>query len=69
MLIRAIEQFLRRHGMSPSQFGRAAAQDPRLVRDMRDGRTVRPPMDQRLRGFMEGFDFAAARNPETPDAR
>ena len=69
MLIRSVEQFLHRHAMSPTQFGRAAAHDPRLVGDMRDGRSVRPPLDQRLRGFMEGFDFATTRQQENSDAR
>ncbi|WP_133364905.1 hypothetical protein [Qipengyuania sediminis] len=69
MLIRAVEQFLSRHAMSASHFGRAAANDPRLVGDMRGGRSVRPPLDQRLRGFMEGFDFATNRQQENSDAR
>ncbi len=80
MLIRSVEQFLRRHAMSPTMFGREAAQDPRLVIDMRTGREPRSPLDQRLRGFMDGFDFArrcardsAGDHPhtqqETPHAR
>lgn len=69
MLIKTIDQFLDRHAMSPTMFGRAAAQDPRLVGDMRGGRSVRTPLDQRLRGFMEGFDCAAARLQENRDAR
>lgn len=64
MLIRSIESFLRRHALPPTTFGRAAAQDPRLVGDLRDGRAVRPALDQRLRGFMEGFDFALTRTEE-----
>ncbi|MBL8655961.1 MAG: hypothetical protein JNJ92_01220 [Altererythrobacter sp.] len=76
MLIRSVETFLRRHAMSPTMFGREAAQDARLVADMRNGREPRSPLDQRLRGFMEGFDFArsqaatpAQSRQETPDAR
>lgn len=83
MLIRTVEAFLTRHAMSATQFGREAAQDPRLVADMREGREPRPPLDQRVRGFMAGFEQARAdppprrraqaqprRNPrpETPDA-
>lgn len=60
MLIRSVENFLARHGMSASQFGRDAAQDPRLVKDLRAGRAPRPPLDQRVRGFMEGFELAQA---------
>lgn len=82
MLIRTVETFLRRHGMSATQFGRAAAQDPRLVADLRAGREPRPPLDQRVRGFIDGFERARAEpprrhratrpcspRPETPDAR
>ena len=85
MLIRSVETFLTRHGMSATQFGRDAADDPRLVSDMRAGRAPRPPLDQRLRGFMAGFElaqtFPTARQtlgrddnrphsrPETPYAR
>ena len=69
MLIRSVETFLRRHRMAPSQFGRHAAQDPRLVADMRDGREPRAALDQRLRGFMDGFDLAHSFHQETTDAR
>lgn len=81
MLIRTVETFLARHGMSASQFGRDAAQDPRLVNDLRAGRAPRPPLDQRVRGFMDGFELARTfptsrqaqsqhtRRQETPDAR
>lgn len=70
MLIRSIESFLRRHAIPPSQFGREAAQDPRLVADMRCGREPRSPLDQRVRGFMEGFEFARRHaSQETTDAR
>lgn len=65
MLIRTVESFLNRHGISASQFGRDAAQDPRLVNDLRAGRAPRPPLDQRLRGFMQGYELAATRMAET----
>lgn len=57
MLIRTVELFLRRHHMAATQFGRLAAQDPRLVLDMRNGRAPRAAMDARLRGFMEGYEL------------
>lgn len=76
MLIATIESFLRRHAISASMFGRLAAQDPRLVTDLRAGRAPRSPLDQRVRGFMDGFDCARrdssshpAPRQETPDAR
>lgn len=69
MLIRTVESFLSRHGMSASQFGRDAAHDPRLVADLRAGREPRPPLDQRVRGFIEGYELASAapgkRHPST----
>ena len=70
MLIRSVETFLRRNAMSPTMFGREAAQDPRLVVDMRNGREPRSPLDHRLRGWMDGFEFAQRHLPqETHDAR
>lgn len=64
MLIRSIETFLHRHAIAPTLFGREAAQDPRLVSDLRGGREPRSALDQRLRGFMEGFEFAQRCSPK-----
>lgn len=63
MLIRTVESFLSRHAISASQFGRDAAHDPRLVYDLRAGRAPRLPLDQRVRGFMDGFELAARKRP------
>ena len=52
MLIRKIEQFLRRHDMPATKFGRLAAQDPRFVTDLRNGRTPRSQTEQRVEHFM-----------------
>lgn len=68
MLIRSIETFLRRHAMPPTVFGRLAVQDPRLVLDLRNGRAPRPPMDQRVRGFMDGYELGKQTAGETRDA-
>lgn len=38
-LLGEIELYLRRTGIPPSTFGRRAVRDPRLVRDLRAGRT------------------------------
>lgn len=57
MLIQSVETFLRRHAMAPTVFGRLVVQDPRLVLDLRKGRAPRPPMDQRVRGFMDGYEL------------
>lgn len=69
MLIQSVETFLHRHAMAPTVFGRLAAQDPRLVLDLRKGREPRPPMDQRLRGFMDGYEVARKLGPENAHAR
>ncbi|QYJ06583.1 hypothetical protein [Qipengyuania flava] len=58
MLIRTIEKFLRQHDMAATKFGRLAAHDPRFVLDLRMGREPRAPTEQRIRGFMAGFEAA-----------
>ena len=58
MLIRSIEKFLRQHEMAATKFGRLAAHDPRFVLDLRMGREPRAPTEQRIRGFMAGFEAA-----------
>lgn len=58
MLIRSIEKFLRHHEMPATKFGRLAAHDPRFVLDLRMGREPRDRTEQRIRGFMEGFEAA-----------
>ena len=65
MLIITVEPFLTRHAMSASRFGRLAAHDPGLVRDLRNGRAPRRDLDQRVRGFMAGYALAR----ETSNAR
>ena len=48
MLLMKIESFLRRTGMPPTRFGREAVRDPRLVHDMRRGRTPGERMTTRV---------------------
>lgn len=38
-----------------TKFGRLAAQDPRLVNDLRNGRTPRPRMEARVEHFMNSY--------------
>ncbi|TMM50334.1 hypothetical protein [Qipengyuania marisflavi] len=64
MLIRSVEKFLRRTDMAATKFGRLAASDPRFVLDLRQGRIPRTPVEQRIIGFMAGFE-AAANQTET----
>ena len=58
MLIRSIEKFLRQHEMAATKFGRLAAHEPRFVLDLRMGREPRDRTEQRIRGFMAGFEAA-----------
>jgi hypothetical protein len=55
MLIRKIEVFLRRTGMSATRFGRMAAQDPRFVLDLRNGRIPRTKTERRVEHFMSEY--------------
>lgn len=54
MLLARIETFLRHTGMPPTRFGREAARDPRLVYDLRRGRTVGDRLRQRVTAFING---------------
>lgn len=47
-----VERFLREQSLPPTRFGRLAANDPRLVFDMRLGRALGTDLEQRLRRFM-----------------
>ena len=55
MLIRKIERFLRKTHMPPSLFGRCAVGDPRLVRDLRNGREPREATVARVKAFMDSY--------------
>ena len=55
MLIRKIELFLRRTKMPVTKFGRLAAQDPRFVLDLRNGRIPRPHTEKRIEHFMNNY--------------
>jgi len=63
MLIRSVEKFLRQHKMPATKFGRLAIQDPRFVLDLRMGREPRDRTEQRIRGFMAGFEAARTITP------
>ena len=52
MLIRKIDAFLRETKMPQTRFGRLAANDPRLVFDLRQGRTPRACTERRVEHFM-----------------
>lgn len=61
MLLRKIEDFLRLTGMPSTKFGRIVAHDPRLVGDMRNGRSPRPDLAARIENYINTYS-------ETPHA-
>ncbi len=59
MLIRKVEQFLRKHDMPATKFGRLAAHDPRFVLDLRMGRIPRPATEARTLRWMANYETAS----------
>jgi hypothetical protein len=55
MLLRQIERFLRQTDMLWTKFGRPAAQAPRFVADLRNGRVPRPGTAARIEEFMRNY--------------
>jgi hypothetical protein len=51
-LLYAIETYLRRTNLPPSRFGRDAVRDPRLVHDLRRGRSPGPDLERRVRDYI-----------------
>ncbi|MES1972494.1 MAG: hypothetical protein V4472_08515 [Pseudomonadota bacterium] len=47
-----IERYLRRTGMPPTRFGRLTVNDPRLVRDLRNGREPGRRIVARVEAFL-----------------
>ena len=60
MLIRTIEKFLRQTGMPATKFGRLAAQDPRFVLDLRNGRIPRTGTERKIEGFITNYQQETA---------
>lgn len=54
-LIQEIDEFVAKHGMADSQFGKLAVNDRHLVRDIRDGRDLRLSTVDRIRNFMAEY--------------
>ncbi len=53
MLLMRIEAYLRKTGMPPTRFGRETVRDPRLVHDLRRGRTPGNRMVTRVLAYIE----------------
>ncbi|WP_109807708.1 hypothetical protein [Sphingosinithalassobacter portus] len=51
-VLRKVERYLRVTDMPETKFGRLAVRDPRLVRDLRNGREPRAPMVARIEAFI-----------------
>ena len=58
-LMRRIELFLKRADMAPTRFGREAVGDPRLVRDMKNGRELRETTAARVVAWLEAREKEA----------
>lgn len=52
-LLRRIELYLRTTGTPPTRFGRAVANDPRLVSDLRNGREPGERLVRRIESFLK----------------
>lgn len=70
-LLQSIEAFLRESDMPPSVFGRAAVRDPRLVSDLRGGRSCGRSLTCRVENFMNRWraDFRAGAIARIGDRR
>ncbi|MBV8685397.1 MAG: hypothetical protein JOZ90_01920 [Alphaproteobacteria bacterium] len=55
-LLMRINKYLRRTGIPASRLGRHAVNDPKLVFDMRAGRSLGPRIQQRLRAWLDDRD-------------
>ena len=55
-LLPTIEKFLRRTGMPATRFGREAVRDPRLVHDLRRGRSAGNRLSRRVEHFMNIYE-------------
>lgn len=51
-LLFKIQNFMRRTGMPATKFGRLAVNDPRLVGDLKRGRTPGPRLTYRVERFI-----------------
>lgn len=55
-VLRKIDRYLRETGMPETKFGRLALKDPRLVRDLRNGREPGSRTIARIEAFIAGGD-------------
>jgi hypothetical protein len=55
-LLRRIREFLDRHGMAPTRFGREATGEPQLISSIENGRSPSLKVVQRVLAFMAERD-------------
>jgi hypothetical protein len=60
-LLRRIEHYLRRSGTPATRFGREAVRDPRIVKDMRNGREPGSKMVARLSDYLNDVEKGVSR--------
>ena len=60
-LLRRVERYLKRSGVSPTRFGREAVRDPRFVLDLRNGREPRAATARRVAAYLEAREEGAGR--------
>lgn len=69
-LLQEIERFLDLSGLSASAFGEEVMGDRHLVRRLRDGKTVRLPTADTIRGFIKDWKPQRQRKrPSAPERR
>jgi 2,4-dienoyl-CoA reductase-like NADH-dependent reductase (Old Yellow Enzyme family) len=57
-MLNRVERYLRRSGLSASHFGRLAMRDPSFVRQLRNGRELRPETVARLAAWIAAAESA-----------
>jgi len=51
-----VERLLRKSGITASQIGREVMRDPGFVRDLRNGREMRPATEKRLSAWLDAAE-------------
>jgi len=62
-LLKEIENFCQRHGMSETAFGREVARDNHMVGRIRREKSLTTKRLDRIRDFMRSYDQAASGRP------
>ena len=74
--IRRVERFMKRHGVTPSRFGKEAVNDPNFVFDLRSGRKPNVVLMESVERWMRAYTESGGRevackkrDPPSPHAR